>query len=90
MANTDARLRLMTNVSVLTFNLLQDALDARVNFVCLDYPAYIEQIEIFSAQTTDELRDNLDSFIAEVLDCTVNIDMVQGGITLPALMQVYK
>lgn len=62
----------------------------RLNFVCLDFPAFVEQIEIFDASTMEELRDCLDSFITEVLNYKVNIDLVQGGITLPAMMRTYK
>jgi hypothetical protein len=48
----------------------------RLNFVCLDFPAFVEQIEIFDASTMDELSECLDSFITEVLNCKVNIDLV--------------
>ena len=43
-----------------------------------------------SFPTDESLDEKLDSFVTEILNAKVNIDSMQGEITLPKLMHVYK
>lgn len=62
--------------------------DARVNFVCLDFPETIEHIDVFSGE--DDLYEKLDSFVSELINEKVNVDTMQGEIVIPKVCQTYK
>ena len=62
--------------------------DGRVNFVCLDLPDIVEHTDSFASE--EDLNERLDKFVAEILNAKVNVDTVQGEITLPKLLQTYK
>lgn len=47
-------------------------------------------VERFDGQSADLLNESLDSFVEEAINCKVNIDLVQGGFTLPLVMQSYR
>ena len=48
--------------------------DARINFVCYDFPDLIEHIDSFAGE--EELDKKLDSFVSEILGERVSIDKV--------------
>jgi hypothetical protein len=37
-----------------------------------------------------KLNESFESFVGEVINSTVNFDLVQGGITVPRVMQSYR
>lgn len=59
-----------------------------MNFVCLDFPDFAEHIDSFPKE--DDLDEKLDVFVSEILNAKVNVDTMQGEITLPKLMQTYR
>ncbi len=60
--------------------IIRDFVDARINFVCLDYPDVIEHIDAFR---DDSLDQGLDNYVAEIMNIRVVVDSVQGELTLP-------
>jgi NIMA (never in mitosis gene a)-related kinase len=68
--------------------LVKDLNDGRINFVCLDFPEIAEHTDCFPSE--DDLNDRLDSFVLEILNAKVNVDTIQGEITLPKLLNTYK
>lgn len=65
-------------------------MDPRINFVCLDYPMFVSQIDVFHSQSAQQLSDELDAFISENINWKVNIDTVHSSITLPKTLETYK
>jgi hypothetical protein len=70
--------------------LLRDHWDPRINFVCLDYPNFLEHIDPMDGSSNEKLDDCLDQFVSEILNAKVVIDMDQGEITLPQVLEEYK
>jgi hypothetical protein len=62
--------------------------DGRINFVCSDFPDVIEHTDTFASE--DDLNEHLDMFVAEILNAKVNIDTIQGEITVPKVMSTYR
>jgi hypothetical protein len=48
----------------------------------------VEHTDTFASE--DDLNERLDQFVAEILNAKVNIDTIQGEITLPKVLSVYK
>jgi hypothetical protein len=71
-------------------NILNDWVDPRVNFVCLDYPNFLEHIDSFDGSSSESLESGMSSFVTEILNAKVNIDQEQGEITLPSVLEAYK
>ena len=79
MSSTDPRL-----------NLLRDHWDQRINFVCLDYPDFLEHIDPFDGSSSEKLDECLDQFVSEIINAKVEIDIDQGEISLPQVLDDYK
>mmetsp|Transcript_22923 Transcript_22923/g.22229 ORF Transcript_22923/g.22229 Transcript_22923/m.22229 type:complete len:108 (+) Transcript_22923:73-396(+) len=62
--------------------------DPRINFVCLDFPEPIERIDSFIGE--EDLNEKLDSFVSDIINEKVSIDMMQGEMVLPKLFQSYR
>lgn len=60
--------------------------DPRVNFVCLDFPEVVEHIDAFRAEDLDQ---QLDAFVAEIINVRMVYDSVQAELTLPKCLQSY-
>ena len=71
-------------------NLLRNHWDPRINFVCLDYPTFLEHIDPLDGGSTEELDEELDKFVSEIVNAKVTIDTDQGSITLPQVMDEYR
>jgi hypothetical protein len=56
-------------------NLLRDHWDPRINFVCLDYPNFLEHIEPMDGSSSENLDECLDQFVSEILNAKVIIDI---------------
>ena len=65
-------------------------LDPRINFVCLDFPDFVEHMDVFSGKDEEEYFNCLEQFVSEIINAKVSIDTLQGEIVLPKLMQTYK
>ena len=48
----------------------------------------VEHTDTFVSE--DYLNERLDQFVAEILNAKVNIDTIQGEITLPKVLSTYK
>jgi len=48
----------------------------------------VEHTDTFASD--EDLNDRLDQFVAEILNAKVNIDTIQGEITLPKVLNLYK
>jgi len=71
-------------------SILKDFSDARINFVCLDYPNFLEHIDGFSGSSEEALDEGLEQYVSEMVNAKVNIDMDQGEISLPKVLEDYK
>jgi hypothetical protein len=71
-------------------NLLRNHWDPRINFVCLDYPTFLEHIDPLDGSSAEALDEDLDKFVSEIVNAKVNIDTDQGSITLPQVMDDYR
>lgn len=69
-------------------SILQDVDDARINFVCLDSPAFIEHIDPIDGADEGSLDASLSEYVAEVLNAKVIIE--DNEIVLPAVMEKYR
>jgi len=56
-------------------NLLKDFEDPRINFVCLDYPNFLEHIDTFEGTTDEVINENLDQFVQDMINAKVDIDL---------------
>jgi len=61
-------------------SLLTDFYDPRVNFICLDYPECLEFIDSFEGTDEDKLDDELETFVSNIIEAQVNIDLEQNEI----------
>ena len=65
--------------------------DPRVNFVCLDFPDFVEHIEAIRGEDQDELGKSLDDFVGEILNAKVNMtNQLNGSIAVPNLVMTYR
>lgn len=69
-------------------NILQDVDDARINFICLDSPSFIEHIDAIDGTDEEGLNNSLKDYVTEVLNAKVIIE--DGEIVLPAVMEKYR
>lgn len=69
---------------------MQGEIDPRINFVCRDYPQFVDMIEVFNGSTSDQLNETLDNFCSDEVNSKVTIDLISEGFTLPAVMQQYR
>ena len=58
-------------------------LDARTNFICLDYPSFLEHMDEFDGTSEEDLDQSMDKYVSEIINAKVNIDLDEGTITLP-------
>jgi len=54
--------------------------------VCLDFPEVVEHIDAFRAEDLDQ---QLDAFVAEIINVRMVYDSVQAELTLPKCLQSY-
>mmetsp|Transcript_29411 Transcript_29411/g.44496 ORF Transcript_29411/g.44496 Transcript_29411/m.44496 type:complete len:196 (+) Transcript_29411:1917-2504(+) len=71
-------------------DLLRDFSDPRVNFICLDYPSFLEHIDSMEGDTEEQLEESLDNFVQEIISAKVSIDLEEGTITLPTVLEKYR
>ena len=71
-------------------NLLKNNWDPRINFVCLDYPNKLEHIDPIKGSSSDVLDESLDKYVSEIVNAKVTIDIDEGSITLPQVMEQYR
>lgn len=64
-------------------DILKDYHDPRINFVCLDYPTFLEHIDPFDGSTEEKLDECLEQFVSDILNANTRIDMDEGSVTLP-------
>ena len=56
--------------------------------MCCDFPDVVEHTDTFASE--EDLNEHLDMFVAEILNAKVNIDTIQGEITIPKVLNTYK
>jgi len=71
-------------------NILRNHWDPRINFVCLDYPTFLEHIDPIDGTSADALDESLDKFVSEIVNAKVSIDTEEGSISLPIIMEEYR
>jgi len=64
-------------------------MDPRINFVCLDFPTFVEHVDVFQGKDEEEYFQCLETFVGEIINAKVSIDTMQGEICLPQLMKTY-
>lgn len=61
-----------------------------MNFICLDFPDFVEHIQVIQGETQDELFENINEFVEEIINAKVNINVTHGEFAVPKLMETYK
>jgi hypothetical protein len=64
--------------------------DPRVNFICLDFPDFVEHIQVIAGEDQDELNESMNNFVGEIINAKVAINVVHGEFVVPKLMETYK
>lgn len=64
--------------------------DPRINFICLDFPDFVEHIQVIVGENQEELYDSLNTFVGEIINAKVTINVVYGEFAVPKLMETYK
>ena len=64
--------------------------DPRINFICLDFPDFVEHIQVISGDSQKELYESLDNFVGEIINAKVTINETHGELAVPKLMETYK
>lgn len=70
-------------------NILNGYKDPRILFVCEDYPNIPKHMDSFDGSSEDKLDKDLDEFVSLLVNHKVNIDLDQGEITLPKIVEAY-
>ena len=70
-------------------NMLNNFSDPRILLVCLDYPECLELIDAFEGASDERLRAELENFAINVLESKVEVNLENGEIILPKVLQVY-
>lgn len=81
LSSSDERLSLIEESSVL---------DARINFICLDFPSFLEHMDEFDGASEEELDQAMDKYVSEIINAKVTIEQDEGTMTLPQVFQTYK
>ena len=68
--------------------IIKELNDPRINFVCIDFPDLVEHLDSFPSE--EDLMEKLDQFVSEIINAKVNVDAIQGEITLPKVLNVYR
>jgi hypothetical protein len=63
--------------------------DPRINFVCLDFPDFVEHTDSFSSSKA-QLNEDLESFVGDIMNARVDIAPESNIIILPKLMATLK
>ena len=69
--------------------MLNNFSDPLILFVCLDYPECLELIDAFEGASDERLRAELENFAINVLESKVEVNLENGEIILPKVLQVY-
>lgn len=64
--------------------------DPRLNFICLDFPDFVEHIQVIAGEDQEELYESLNTFVNEIINAKVTINVVHGEFAVPRLMETYK
>lgn len=67
-----------------------ELLDVRINFVCLDYPNFIEHMDEFDGSSEEALEQALEQYVSEIVNAKMEIDSDEGTISLPRILETYK
>jgi hypothetical protein len=49
--------------------------DPRINFICLDYPDFLEHIDSFDGSSEEVLEEGIEQFVTDIIEAKVNIDL---------------
>jgi tetrahydromethanopterin S-methyltransferase subunit H len=63
--------------------------DPRILFVCLDYPDFIDHVQSIVGHTREELNKSLDSFVSEIINAKVEINIMNREIRMPRVFETY-
>ena len=67
--------------------ILPDFFDPRINFICIDFPEQVCHIDTFDG---NELQEKIESFISAIINLKVQVDLNQGEIVLPKVLETYS
>ena len=45
--------------------------DPRINFICLDFPDFVEHIQAVSGDDQDDLNESVNGFVGEIINAKV-------------------
>jgi len=58
--------------------------------VCLDFPEFVEHIDIFYGSTEAQLEEGLRKFVQVLINSKVSIDVIMGDLNLPKVLNKYR
>lgn len=64
--------------------------DPRINFICLDFPDFVEHIEVIHGEDQDQLNQSLNEFVGEILNAKVVVNLMNDEFVVPALVKTYR
>ena len=64
--------------------------DPRTNFICLEFPAFIEHIDSINGENQDQLNESLNNFVGEILNAKVIFNTIRDEIAVPNFILTYR
>ena len=64
--------------------------DPRINFICLDFPDFVEHIQVIEGEDMEQAKESMNSFVGEIINAKVGYNAVHGELAVPKLMDTYK
>lgn len=90
LSSTDPKINRVPNVSHFFADLAQYIMnDPRILFVCLDYPDFVENVSAITGNGKSDLNESLDSFVSDIINAKVQINVMNREINMPKVFQVY-
>lgn len=56
----------------------------------MDFPDFVEHIQVISGEDQEELYDSLNNFVGEIINAKVTTNLVHGEFAIPKLMDTYR
>ena len=64
--------------------------DPRMLFICLEFPDFVEHIQVITGEDQEELYESLNNFVGEIINAKVAISLVHSEFAVPKLMDTYR
>ena len=64
--------------------------DPRINFICLDFPDFIEHIDVILGEDQDQLNQSLNEYVCEIINAKVVVKPITDEFSVPGLILRYR